>query len=61
MFTGARKKREMDWQLVASYFTVKSKDMFCSVVTLIMSNTDISKYPLISKSIVPIHFQFLSG
>ena len=24
MFTGARKKkREMDWQLVASYFTVK--------------------------------------
>ena len=21
----------MDWQLVASYFTVKSKDIFCSV------------------------------
>ena len=25
------KKREMDWQLVASYFTVKSTDIFCSV------------------------------
>ena len=24
------KKREMDWQLVASYFTVKSTDIFCS-------------------------------
>ena len=33
MFTGARKKnkREMDWQLVASYFTLKSTDIFCSV------------------------------
>ena len=31
MFMGARKKWEMDWQLVASYFTVKSKDIFCSV------------------------------
>ena len=44
MFTGARKKkntkkkktkknkkREIDWQLVASYFTVKSTDIFCSV------------------------------
>ena len=31
MFTGAReKKREMDWQLVASYFTVKFTDYFCS-------------------------------
>ena len=31
-FTGARKeKREMDWQLVASYFIVKSTDIFCSV------------------------------
>ena len=28
MFTGARKKREMDWQLVASYFTVKATDIF---------------------------------
>ena len=31
MFTGARrkkKKREMDWQLVACYFTVKSTDIF---------------------------------
>ena len=29
---GARKKkRAMDWQLVASYFTVKSTDIFCSV------------------------------
>ena len=26
-----RKNREMDWQLVASYFTVKSTDIFCSV------------------------------
>ena len=37
MFTGARKKkqqREMDWQLVASYFTVKSTDIFCSVHSL---------------------------
>ena len=25
--------REMDWQLVASYFTVKSTDIFCSVIT----------------------------
>ena len=25
------KKREMDWQLVASYFTVTSTDIFCSV------------------------------
>ena len=32
MFTGARKKREMDWQLVATYFTVKSTDIFCSVL-----------------------------
>ena len=24
------KNREMDWQLVASYFTVKSTDIFCS-------------------------------
>ena len=32
MFTDARKKRrEMDWQLVASCFTVKSSDIFCSV------------------------------
>ena len=30
-FTGACKKREMDWQLVASYFTVKSTDIFYSV------------------------------
>ena len=31
MFTGALKeKREMDRQLVASYFTVKSTDIFCS-------------------------------
>ena len=33
MFTGARRKktkREMDWQLVACYFTVKSKDIFCN-------------------------------
>ena len=30
MFTGARKKWKMDWQLVASYFTVKSTDIFCS-------------------------------
>ena len=31
MFTGAyKKKREMDWQLVASYFTVKSTDIFSS-------------------------------
>ena len=33
MFTGAskkkKKKREMDWQLVASYFTVKSMEIFC--------------------------------
>ena len=44
MFTGARekkkkkkkKKREMDWQLVASYFTVKSTDTFA--VYRIMSN-----------------------
>ena len=33
MFTGARKKnekrkQEMDWQLVASYFKVKSADVF---------------------------------
>ena len=27
-----QKKREMDWQMVASYFTVKSTDIFCSVV-----------------------------
>ena len=26
-----KKKREMDWQLVASYFTVKSTDIFYSV------------------------------
>ena len=33
MFTGARKnKRGMDWQLVASYFTVKSTDIFCSAM-----------------------------
>ena len=32
MFTDTRKKiREMDWQLVASYFTVKSTDIFGSV------------------------------
>ena len=32
MFTGACKKYwEMDWQLVVSYFTVKSTDIFCSV------------------------------
>ena len=38
MFTGARKKREMDWQLVASYFTAKSTDTFCSVaITAILS------------------------
>ena len=31
MFKGAGKKtREMDWQLVASYFTVKSTDILCS-------------------------------
>ena len=28
MFTGARKKWEMYWQLVAIYFTVKSTDIF---------------------------------
>ena len=28
MFTGACKKQEMDWQLFASYFTVKSTDIF---------------------------------
>ena len=29
MFTGPGKKnREMDWQLVSSYFTVKSTDIF---------------------------------
>ena len=28
MFTGARKQREMDWQMVAGYFTVKSTDIF---------------------------------
>ena len=32
MFTGTRKKREMDWQLIASYFTVKSTDIFCSAL-----------------------------
>ena len=32
MFTGARKKkREMDWQLVASYYTVKSIDIFAVI------------------------------
>ena len=32
MFTGACKKyREIDWQLVASYFTVKSTNIFYSV------------------------------
>ena len=25
-------KMEMDWQLVASNFTVKSSDIFCSVI-----------------------------
>ena len=33
MFTGTSKKGEMDWQLIASYFTVKSTDIFCSVDT----------------------------
>ena len=28
-----KKQQEMDWQLVASYFTVKSMDIFCSVHT----------------------------
>ena len=32
MSTGARKKREMDWKLVASFFTVTSMDIFCGVV-----------------------------
>ena len=36
MFTGARKKkqkkREMDRKLVASYFTVKPTDIFCTDV-----------------------------
>ena len=32
MFTGDRKKREMDWQLVGGYFTVKSTDIFCSLL-----------------------------
>ena len=27
-----KKKREMDWQLVASYFTVKSNGIFCSAL-----------------------------
>ena len=32
MFTGTcEKQREMDWQLLASYFTVKSTDNFYSV------------------------------
>ena len=30
VFDGRIKKREMDWQLVACYFTVKSTDIFCS-------------------------------
>ena len=32
MFTGDRKKREMDWQLFAGYFTVKSTNIFCSLL-----------------------------
>ena len=39
MFTGASEKlREKDWQLVASYFTVKSTDIFCSVVAFVKLN-----------------------
>ena len=33
--TTTKKKREMDWQLVASYFTVKSADIFCSAVRIL--------------------------
>ena len=29
------KKREMDWRLVANYFTIKSTDIFCSVPTML--------------------------
>ena len=32
-----KKKREMDWQLVARYFTVKSTDIFCSVTIINLS------------------------
>ena len=38
MFTGAcKKEREMDWQLVASYFTVKSTEIFYSDVESVRS------------------------
>ena len=29
---GRRKKREMGWQQAATYFTIKSTDIFCSVL-----------------------------
>ena len=41
MFTGAcKKKREMDWQLVARYFTVKSTDIFYSVVYFVRGHNE---------------------
>ena len=48
MFTGARKKkREMDWQLVASYFTVKSTDIFAVCDSWLKMPTQILQGPLV--------------